>query len=99
VAAVLAQVVIQAVILMLTAPVLLFYLLHLLAVVELAALETLLTDLLVNQVDQAELVREVILLALVILLLHLHHKVILALQVVGFKVAAAVALAVAEVAV
>ena len=95
----LAQVVIQAVMLMLTAPVLLFYLLHLMAVVELAVVETLLMEILVNQVDQVALVREVMVLALVIPLLHLHHKVILALQVVGFKVAAAVALAVAEVAV
>jgi hypothetical protein len=92
-------VVIQAVVLILTVLVLLFYLLHLLAVVELVAVKTLLKDKLVSQVDQAELVREVILLALVIPLLHLHHKVILALQVVGFKVAVAVALAVAEVAV
>jgi hypothetical protein len=84
---------------MLTVIVLLFYLLHLLVEVGLVVVKTLLKDKLVSQVDQVALVREVMVLALVIPLLHLHHKVILALQVVGFKVAVAVAMAVAEVAV
>jgi hypothetical protein len=68
-------------------------------VVELAAVKTLLKEILVNQVDQVALVREDLVLALVIPLIHLHHKVIMALQVVVFKVVAEVALAVAEVAV
>jgi hypothetical protein len=92
-------VVIQAVVLILTVLVLLFYLLHLLAVVELAVVKTLLKEILVNQVDQVALVREDLVLALVIALLHLHHKVIQVLPEADFKVAVAVALAVAEVAV
>jgi type IV secretory pathway VirB6-like protein len=83
---------------MLTAPVLLFYLLHLLAVVELAVVKTLLKEIQVKQADQVVVAHEAQQLALVIPLLHLHHKVILALQVVVFKVVAEVALALAEVA-
>jgi type IV secretory pathway VirB6-like protein len=83
---------------MLTAPVLLFYLLHLLAVVELAVVKTLLKEILVNQVDQVVVAHEAQQLEQVIPLLHLHHKVIMALQVVVFKVVAEVALALAEVA-
>jgi hypothetical protein len=88
--AVLAQAVIQAVMLMLMVTILFFHLLHLQAAVELAAVKTLLKEILVKQVDQAALVREDVVAVLVILLIQLLHRVIMVLQVADFKVAVGV---------
>jgi hypothetical protein len=93
VVAVLVQVAIQAEMLMLMVAILLFYLLHLQAVVELAVVKTLLKEILVNQVDQVALVREALGQDLALAV-----KVIMALQEAVFKVVAEVALAVVEVA-